>query len=74
MDGDLHDGAGLDLSHTASSELVLSLLTNVDVAVDLGTTTGIDNVGSDLVVSDDGSILLARVDGGTVASNGRVDW
>lgn len=44
VDGDLHDGARRHRSHAASSELVLGLLSNVDVAGNLSTSTSVDNV------------------------------
>jgi hypothetical protein len=70
---DLHNGTGLDLGHTTGSQLILGLLANVDVAVDLGPSACVDNVLRDLVVTDDGSILLARGDGSAVTSDIRVD-
>jgi hypothetical protein len=73
VDGDLHDRARRDSSHAASSQLVLGLLTDIDVAIDLGTSTGVDNVLGNLLVTDDGSILLARRDGGAVAGNGGIN-
>lgn len=60
---------GLDLSHLASRKGILSVLANVDVARQLSATTLVDDVGSDLCITNDGGILLARVDGHTVASN-----
>jgi hypothetical protein len=74
MNCDLHDGSGLDLGHTTSGKLVLGLLSDVDVAVDLGPTTCVDDVLGNLIITDDSSILLARGNGGTVASDIRVDW
>lgn len=74
VDCDLHNGACLDLGHAASSELVLGLFANVDVSIDLSTTAGVDDVGGDLVVSDNCGILLAGVDGGAITSNFRVDF
>jgi hypothetical protein len=73
MDCDLHDGAGLNLGHTTSSQLVLGLLANVDVAIDLGPSASVYNVLRNLIVTNDGSILLAGGDGGAVASDVRVN-
>ena len=73
VDGDLHDSALGDLGDTLDSELVLSLLADVDVAVDLGTSASVHDVLLDLRVADDGGVLLARRDGGAVTGQGRVD-
>ena len=73
MDGDCDHGAGLDLGHATGCELVLSLLANVNVTGQLSPAAAIDNVLLDLRITDDGSILLARRNGGAVASKSRVN-
>ena len=73
MDGDSQHGARRHLSHTASCKLVLGLLTDVDVAGNLSSSAGVDNVLRDLRVANDGSILLARRDSSAVAGNCRID-
>jgi hypothetical protein len=73
VNGDSHDSAGLDRSHTASGQLVLGLLADIDVAVDLSASARVDDVLRDLGVADDGGILLARRDGGAVTSKVLVD-
>jgi hypothetical protein len=73
VDGDSHDSACLDRSHTASGQLVLGLLADIDVAGDLGASTGVHDVLRDLGVTDDSGILLARRDGGAVTSKVLVD-
>lgn len=73
MDGDGHDSACLDRSDAASGQLVFSLLADIDVAVDLGASARVDNVLRNLRVADDGRVLLARRDGGAVASKVLVD-
>jgi hypothetical protein len=73
VNGDSHHRSRTDGSHATSSQLVLRLLANVNVAVDLGAATGVDNVLRNLRVTDDGGILLARRDGGAVTRNVGVD-
>jgi hypothetical protein len=74
MDGYSQHRASGYLGHATSCQLVLSLLTNVDVAGDLGSSTRVNNVLGDLRVADDGGILLAWRDGSAVAGNIRVDY
>ena len=73
VNGDSHDSARFDRSHTASGQLVLGLLADIDVAVDLSASARVDNVLRDLGVADDGRVLLARRDSGAVASKVLVD-
>lgn len=73
MDRDSQHGAGRHLSHPTSRQFSLSLLSNVDVAIELGSATGIHDVLRNLRVADDSGILLAWRDGGTVTSNIGID-
>lgn len=74
VDGDSDGGTTRDLGHATSCELSLSLLSNVNVAINLSPSASIDNVLSNFRVTDDGSILLARGNSGAVAGNLRVNW
>jgi hypothetical protein len=74
VDGDGHGGAQRHLGHASSSQLGLSLLAHVDVAVDLRSSAAVDDVLRDLIVADDGGIMLAWGDRRAVTGNRRVDW
>jgi hypothetical protein len=52
MDGDLDGAALLDRGDGVGGEGVLGLLTNVDVAGQLGAAALVDDVGLDLGVAD----------------------
>lgn len=69
VDGNSEFTTSLNLSNLVGRDSVLSVLTNIDVTRDLSTTTLVHNVGSDLGITNDGSVLLARVDSDAVASN-----
>lgn len=73
MNGDLDLAAFGNLSDALGLNSVLSLLANVDVALQLGAATLVDDVGLDLGCADEGGILLARIDGGAVSSDRGVD-
>jgi len=73
VDGNSEFTTSLNLSDLVGRNSVLSVLTNIDVTRDLSTTTLVHDVGSDLSITNDGSILLARVDGDAVAGNLRID-
>jgi hypothetical protein len=73
MNCDSQHGARCNLGHAPSCQLVLGLLPNIDVTVDFGSSARVHNVLRDLGVSDDGCILLARRDCGTIAGYFRVD-
>ena len=60
VDGDLQHRSGRDLGHAIGCQFVLSLLANVDVAVDLSPSAGVDDVLGNLRVANDSRILLAR--------------
>lgn len=69
VDGDGNLATSSDLSNSASRESILCVLTNVDVTGQLSSAALVDNVGLNLGVANQGSILLARVDGCAVAGN-----
>ena len=73
VDGNSEFTTSLNLSNLVGRDSVLSVLTNIDVTRDLSTATLVHDVGSDLGITNDGSILLARVDGDAVACNLRVN-
>ena len=73
VDGDGELSAGLDLSDLLGSQGVLGVLADIDVATDLSSTARVHDVGSDLGLTNNGSILLAGADRSTVSGNGRVD-
>lgn len=66
MDGDRQFRAGLNLGHSVGREGILSILPDVDVAAQLRPPTLIDDVGRDLLVTDECGILLAGADAGAV--------
>lgn len=74
MDRDRHLPAGRDLSNSIGSEGVLGVLSNVDVAAKLGTSTLVDNVGGDLGITDQGGVLLAGADAGAVSCEVTLDY
>jgi hypothetical protein len=57
-----------DLGDGSSGQGVLGLLSNIDVACQLGPTALVDNVSLDLGLPDQCGVLLARTDGGAIAS------
>lgn len=74
VDGDCDGRALGDLGHAVGCQLILSLLANVDVAVELGAPAAVHDVLRDLGIADDDAVLLARVDLGAVSCNVFVDW
>lgn len=74
VDGDCQGGASRDLGHATSGEFVLSLLANVDVTSNFSSSTSIDNILGNLLVANDGGILLARRDCGAVTGKLGVDY
>jgi hypothetical protein len=66
--------AGLDLGDGAGSQSILRVLAHIDVARELRATAGVDNVGVDLGIADEGGVLLARVDGGAVSCNVGINY
>lgn len=73
MKGDSQHGARRHGRQTTSSNFILCFCSNVDVTVELGSSTFIDNVLFNFGVSDDGRILLTGRDGCAVASKVRID-
>lgn len=61
--------ASLNLSDLASGKGILSILADIDVTRQLGAATLVDDVGSDLCITNDSGILLARVDSDTVTGD-----
>lgn len=72
VDGDGHDGTGLDRRDGLCGESSLGVGSHVDVTGQFGSSTLGDDLGVDLGVADDGGVLLARRDRGTVAGYGAV--
>ena len=64
----------LDCRHFFGCDGLLSLSSDIDVAVNLCSAAGIHNVLLDLAVSNDGGVLLARADTCAVASKVIVDF
>lgn len=73
MDSDGHLGSCLDLGDGTSRQLVLGVLTDVDVTTQLGSPTLVDEIGGDLGITNDGGILLARADGSAISCQSSVD-
>jgi hypothetical protein len=73
VESDSQRSASLDLSDSSSSKLVLGVLPNINVASQLCSSTFVDDVGTDLSVTDDGCVLLARRDGCAVSCECCVD-
>jgi hypothetical protein len=74
MDSNSHDCAGLNLGDLASSDSILGVLSNIDVAGQFGSSTLIDDVCVDFRVSDNSRILLTRTDTSAVPSDFWVDY
>lgn len=66
--------AGLHSCHAPCCELVLGLFADVNVSGDFSAAAAVDDVLGDLIVPDDGGVLLARGDGGTVAGDVGIDY
>lgn len=62
------------MSDGTSSQRVLRLLANVNIASELCSAALVDEVGLDLGLADNGGILLAGVYGRAVASNLGVNY
>jgi hypothetical protein len=73
MDGNSHNTPLRNRRHAPRSKLILRLLADIDVAGDLGSTARVDDVLGDFSVADDGGVLLAWRDGGTIAGECLVD-
>lgn len=73
VDGDSHESSYFNLRHCACRESILGILSNINVASQLGTTALVDNVRGDFGISDDGCILLTRTDTCAVSRNGRIN-
>lgn len=73
VDGYGHGCSGFDLRDLACGKLVLGVLSDIDVTGQLCSSTLIYRVGGDFCVSDDGGILLARVDGRAISWESIVD-
>lgn len=55
-------------------ECVFGYGVDVDVVVEFGVVVGVDGVGGDFGVVDDGCVYLVGVDGGVVVGDGVVDY
>lgn len=73
MDSNLHYSTFGNRGDSFGGEFILSLLSDVDVPVQLCTPTAIDDVLSYLRIADDGGILLAWAYISAVSSENLVD-
>lgn len=73
MDSHGHHGARRNLGHPTGSQLSFGLFANVNVTVDLSAPTRVNDVLCNLIVADDGGILLTWGDRGAVAGDVRVN-
>lgn len=63
---DRHSSTRLHLGDLLGSQGILSVLANVDVTLQLCSSTLVDDVCCNFRISDQGSVLLAWADGGAV--------
>lgn len=73
MNGNRHQCASLDFGNSSRSQGILGVLPNIDISCQFCPTTLVDDVRSNLGISNDGGVLLARTDTRAVSCNGRVD-
>lgn len=73
VDCDSHQRSSFDLCNCSSCDGCLGILSNIDIAAQLSPSTLIDNIRSDLGISNDGCVLLARRNSSAIPCNGRVD-
>ena len=73
VDGDCDGGSCLDLGDSSGSNHIFGVLSDIDVTSQLSTSTLVDDVGADFCLSDDGAVLLARVDGRAIPGKGQVN-
>lgn len=69
MDSDLDLGTSLDLRHGLGGQVVFRALAHVNVALEFRASTLVDDVGPNLSISDDGSVLLAWSDAGAISGH-----
>lgn len=69
MNGNGELTASLNLSDLSSRKGVLGVLADINVTRQLSAATLVDDVGSDLCVTNDSGVLLARIDSDTVAGD-----
>lgn len=62
MDGNSHDCASLHFGDSTCCQRILGVLAHIDVAGQLSTTALVNDVGTDLSISNDSGIQLARAD------------
>lgn len=74
MDCDGQFGTLLDLRDCFGRDSSLGLLADINVTRQFRATTFIDDIVGDLRVADNGCVLLARVDGDTIAGYVWVDF
>jgi hypothetical protein len=74
MNGHSYEGACFDLGHCTSGEGILSVLSNINVASQLRSTTLVDNVRTDFGISDDGCVLLTGTDTCSVSRDDGINW
>lgn len=74
VEGDCDFAPSLDLRHGLRGQGILSVFSNVNVSLELCASTRIDDIGFYLGISNDGRVLLARVDADAISSNRGVDF
>lgn len=74
VEGDCDFAPSLDLRHGLRGQGILSVFPNVNVSLELCASTRVDDIGFDLGISNDGRVLLARVDADAISSNRGVDF
>lgn len=74
VDGHCNCCSSLDLGDGASGKHVLGVLADIDVTRQFSSSTFIHDVGCDFRISDDGCVLLARVDRGAISWESEIDW
>lgn len=65
--------AGLYCRDGTSGQRILGHFADVDVASELGPSAAVDDAVDDLLVTDDGRVLLARVDLSAISGDGAAD-
>jgi len=73
MESDSDGSTSLNLRDSSGRELVLGVLSNVDVARQFCSATLVYYVRCDFGISNDGGVLLARTDSCTVSGKSGVD-
>jgi hypothetical protein len=73
MNGNGHESSSFDLGHCTSSQSILCILSNINVASQLRSTTFVHNVRGNFGITNDCGVLLAGTDACAVSRDGGVD-